>query len=75
MYCEIAQKDGFICPAIDLNNGHCTVFTDEGVLAKEKHGLCNYKEMRRPSTETEKRRNRVGQQKQKKRKVKARNIE
>jgi len=91
MYCKIAkneiydvskngkhwqelEKDDFICPGVD-ENGHCTVFTDEGVAAKERYGYCNYKEIRRPVTETEIKRIRVGQQKQAKRKVKPGNVE
>jgi hypothetical protein len=75
MKCTIAKNDGFICPAVNPENGHCIVFSDEGVLAKERRGLCNYKEIRRPTTETEKKRIRIGQQKQVKKKVKAGNIE
>ena len=67
MYCNIAQKGDFICPGID-ENGNCTVFTDEGVLSKERHGICNYKEIRRPKTEVAATQVRVGQQKQKKNK-------
>jgi len=84
MYCKIAkneiyyiskngkhwqelEKDDFICPGVD-ENGHCTVFTDEGVIAKERYGYCNYKEIRRPKTEVTTTLTRVGQQKQKKKK-------
>jgi len=65
MYCKIEQKDEFICPGID-ENGNCTVFTDEAVLAKERHGICNYREIRKPKTEVAAMQVRVGQQKQKK---------
>ena len=68
MYCELAQKGDFICPAVNPENGHCTVFTNEGVTAKERHGVCNYKEIRNPITEPEHMRTRVGQQKQSKKK-------
>ena len=70
MHCELAQKGDFICPAVNPENGHCTVFTDEGVVAKERRGVCNYKEIRKPSNEVEHGRIRVGQQKQSKKKGK-----
>jgi len=75
MYCNLAKNDDFTCPAMNPENGHCTVFSDEGVLARERWGICNYMEIRKPITETEKKRVRVGQQKQLKRKVKSGNIE
>ena len=68
MYCELAQKDDSTCPGVNTENGHCTVFTDEGVVAKERHGICNYKEIRNSTIETEHTRIRVGQQKQSKKK-------
>jgi len=74
MQCTIAKNDGFTCPAVD-SNGECTVFADEGVLARERYGYCNYKEIRRPITEIEEKRIRVGQQKQSKKKVKAGDVE
>jgi len=75
MYCTIAQKDNFVCPAMDTFNGYCTVFTNEGVAARERRGFCNYKEIRRPITKIEEKRIRVGQQKQLKKKVKSGNME
>lgn len=69
MYCKTAQNGNFACPAVD-SNGHCTIFTDEGVAAKERHGICNYKEIRNPITNIEREKTRVGQQKQLKKKVK-----
>jgi len=65
MQCKIAKNNDFTCPAVDEND-HCTVFTDEGVVAKERHGICNYKEIRKPKTEVAAMQVRVGQQKQKK---------
>ena len=67
MQCTIAKNGDFVCPAVNPN-GECTVFTNEGVVAKERHGICNYKEIRRPKTEVTATLTRVGQQKQKKKK-------
>lgn len=74
MKCVIAKNDEFVCPAVNPDN-ECTVYANEGVLARERRGSCNYKELRRPTTESEKKRIRIGQQKQAKKKVKAGNIE
>lgn len=74
MKCTIAKNDGFICPAVN-SNGECTVYADEGIIARERWGTCSYKEVRRLITKIEKRKIRMGQQKQIKKKVNLGNIE
>jgi len=74
MKCVIAKNNDFVCPALNSDD-ECTVYADEGVLARERRNSCNYKEIRKPAAETTRKKIRIGQQKQVKRKVKSGNIE
>lgn len=69
--CTIAEKDDFICPAV--KSGACTVYTNDGVKARERMGYCPFKSLRKPVVTAKKKR--TNPQKASKRKIKVGSIE
>jgi len=73
--CIIGQINQAVCDGLK-ENGCCKIYLDEGVAIRNYHwGSCPFDIIRRPITEVEKGRTRVGQQKQSKKKVKSGNVE
>jgi len=72
MICPLAKSDDFVCPAVN-SSGECTVYTNDGILAKQRIGTCHFKEMRRPTVE--KKRGFVNPLKASKRKIKSGSVE
>lgn len=50
LVCSLSKENDFVCPGANSVGG-CSIYTNDGVLAKARQGKCGFKELRRPVTE------------------------